>query len=187
MPTEYTKNFERIVIEVYLKTRTDIDYSEVHYPDPPDCIVKLTDGSKIWIEVTSVYRNKTLAKNVNSGQCGKMFHEYLGTNSEHRNNLIDKIIEVVKKKESKQNYKQYVNEYGKGILIAYIDDPLSTPEDLSIVIEKAKTIVMPLANFHSIFLYIRPVQASDLVTQQESFLKGFFPIVTTNYKHGQKG
>jgi hypothetical protein len=163
MPTAVTKAYEKRALDQFLKTFNEQDILVVEYPDPPDGIIKMKNGQSIWIEVTSVYRNAELAKNLNDPDPTLELHsECLGTEHEYREGLISRILAVSNNKDRKQNYQELTLKFGKGVLIVYIDDPFCTGYDYEQILQDKRCVGIELTNFHSIYLYVRPIYTSDL-------------------------
>jgi hypothetical protein len=155
MPTNRTKVLERVSIKAYLDSFDDVDMDQITYPDPPDCVAKLKDGCSIWIEARTIYRHRKLAKSIN-GPSG--FHrETLGTISDYYVSIIDEIKVGIKQKDGYKNYESLTAEYGRGILILSIDDPLAAAEDIDFVKHPTHYSEISLLNFHSVYLYVPPM------------------------------
>lgn len=157
MPTRTTEAYEKIAIDEYLKSLSNLNGAIITYPDPPDCLIEFNNGIFLWIEVSSVYRNETLAKNLNSTwEPGQVFSESLGTNSEYQSHLVTCVYTTIRKKDSKKNYGDITSQYGQGVLIIYIDDPLCSCQDFDFILNSDVCSEISCNNFHSIYLYIRP-------------------------------
>lgn len=156
MPTRITKAYEKIVIAEYLKGVSNLNVALITYPDPPDCLIEFNDGSSIWIEVSAVYRHDQLAKNLNSSAPGIVFIEDLVARHNFHNALLLRLLDRIKAKDSKPNYVNLAAQYGRGILILYIDDPLCSVQDIRFVIASTAYSEINCNNFHSTYLYTRP-------------------------------
>lgn len=122
-----TKCYEKIVVGRFLKTLNEDEIISVEYPDPPDALIKMKGSKSIWVKVRSVYRHKDIAKHLNSTSSNIELHsESLGTEEKYRETLIVGIVEGIKDKDRKSAYQEFTSNYGRGVLILYVDDPFCT-------------------------------------------------------------
>ena len=142
---------EKVTIHEFLRAKNLMD-NHVSYPDPPDCIVS-NGVRKIWIEETSIYRHRAQPLGWNHDK-----YEYSGTHEEYQKELIKKVIDSIKKKDSKFNYCKFTNEFGQGVLLLRIQDPLFCwPRDLIKVLDPHNYTHLELHNFSCVYLYNSPV------------------------------
>lgn len=148
------KSDEKIAIQEFVKDK-GYSGSVITYPDPPDCIIELANGQVVWIEVSIVYRDDSLARSLNSLQEGERAFTFNGSPYEYISSLIQKISKRIKDKDSKSNYKTITAKHGKGILILYVDDPFASFEILQSLKVNSPSM-RELLNFNSVYLWSRP-------------------------------
>ncbi len=118
MPSQRTKDGEKVAIELYCKLLGSD--KQVEYPDPPDAIIQLKNGVFDWVEVTSTW----------PGQSKGQHHSYAaalnnpsghGKSFGYVENVHTDLIHSIKEKDANKEYEQFLEIYGKGVLIVNLE------------------------------------------------------------------
>jgi|GEM_PF-2312022 len=135
----------------------------------PDCLVTKKNGSSTWIEVTSIHANGKLIKKldedadelldferplVRSG--GREITQQFspaGTEQELQEWLIKEIKAAIEKKNSKPNYASLTEQYGKGILLIFIDTSICRQRHLEKITNHILYKGLKINNFDCIYLF----------------------------------
>jgi hypothetical protein len=140
---------EKIAIQSFLNDKNLFDTCKPVYLDPPDCVVEIPGGHRLWIEETSAFNLWTKQVDVNQYEykCSTDIDSYCCK-------LRQKIIKEINKKNGKPNYKGFISLYGKGILLVSIDDPCFHSDiHLEKVLDHDDYKKVELGLFHAIYLF----------------------------------
>jgi hypothetical protein len=126
------------------------EYSVLSTPDPPDAILKSSKGQTLWVEITDVFRSTEEAK-----------FAFGVINDLKRPNIIvepDQQINIhtvigIEKKFNKTSYSKALNDYGKGILILWVFDPLFTDSTLSKIQLNFEELDLISDYFFEVYIY----------------------------------
>ena len=130
-------NREKIVIDKLLEfynKENNTNYKVVDKPEPPDAIA--SDGEvSIWIEHCDVYRSDDEAKEDNHKDC-----KHIGPLANPDEGITQKFLINLENKLTKESYIKAYNEFGQGILVMVIRDPLFDAETLERIKEVSKDV-----------------------------------------------
>lgn len=161
MPTPYTSVTEHRAIEEFKKKiEKEESIKSIERPEPPDVLIKTSTNRIVWAEIASILRTKELAAFLNKFGLSKTggpphiheerFENYAAYITPIRNG----IIEMAKHKDSKASYNKVVENYGKGNLILYLDDPLFSSHDFEYLMSSPISFGCTLKHFSTVYLYI---------------------------------
>jgi len=136
----------------YITTETDI-YSVVETPDPPDAILKSTDGKFVWIEITDVFRSEKEARDAYSFATGGDYQRPQEVIIEPDKMISYSTVEGVERKLDKISYRGALDKHGKGVLVLWIYDPLFTNSTLERVKKEFDTQSLTSDYFKEVYIY----------------------------------
>ena len=152
--TEVKKLHELAVAKDFAKyiTTTDL-YTVNETPDPPDAILKSTNGEYLWIEITDVFRTAEEAKEVYSSAIGRDYEHAQGLIVGPDRKITYSTVISVEKKMNKTSYQNVLEKYGKGILIIWIYDPLFSDSTLERIMEEFSAEHFSSKYFKEVYIY----------------------------------
>jgi hypothetical protein len=160
MPTPYLSLTEERALEEY-KNKLEEANGAVHFeriqPPGPDALFNIMHGGSIWVEVSSVFASKEMAEFLNKTGLSNLKEEMiiphlmvLGKFSEYILQLVKKIEERIQAKDSKASYQRYLEKFGQGVLILYIDNPLFSDTELRKIYKANAFSEKKLKYFHTV-------------------------------------
>lgn len=161
MPTPYMNVTETRAIEEFRK-KIEGEEGVLTFEklEPPDILIHTRTGKIIWGEITSVFRTNELAEFLNknglynSNGSHVILSEHFDSHSAYISQIQEKIKERIISKDSKENYVEIVEKYGKGSLILYIDDPLFSNRDFESLLSRKTSFLPKSEKFSSLYLYV---------------------------------
>ncbi|MFI5333593.1 MAG: virulence RhuM family protein [Chlamydiales bacterium] len=195
MPTPYLSSTEERALEEYKKKLEETDGAvrfERIQPPGPDALFHAGNGSRIWVEVSSVFANDEDAEFLNKnglrdfkGEPRASRSVVLGAFSEHLARILKTIEERIQAKDTKTSYQSYLEKFGKGVLILYIDNPLFSDTELGKIFEAKVFSRKKLKYFQAIYLYVPSTDrvGANGITQ----IGGFYSLLERAHLFPPKG
>ena len=146
----------------WLGSHEGIKYELVSRPDPPDGIYR-SAVKELWLEVVDVYRSADEGHEERShatpGEEPFIHREHPIEAPDERTASV--LLDVMKKKISKETYRQVSIQYGQGYLICCERDPLFDESTLDEITERVDVEMDELRDwskgfFKEVYLYQRP-------------------------------
>ncbi len=195
MPTPYLSSTEELVLEKYRKkleeTEDTVTFERIT-PPGPDALFSIRSGHHIWVEVSSVFASAKEAEFLNNNGLNnpdanpdKSFSTILGTIPEQLSRTLKGIEDRILAKDSKKSYQSYLEKYGKGVLILYVDQPLFSDIDLKLILEANPFSKRLLKQFHTIYLYIP--RTLTFRENESTQIDGFYSLLKRNNTDFTKG
>lgn len=127
-------------------------YDVIETPDPPDAILKSQRDQTLWIEITDIFRSKEEAREVYSYASGGDYTRPQSVIVEPDLQVSSKTIEGIERKINKESYQNALSNYGKGILILWIYDPLFSNTTLEGIKDTFKGSSLNSEYFDQVFI-----------------------------------
>jgi len=137
----------------YLSTDGET-FQVVETPDPPDAILESEHGSKIWVEISDIFRSPEEARQEYSYAAEDVvtYTRPPQVMFEPDTKITLATIERVEKKIHKQSYSNVLDSLGKGYLVLWVYDPLFDGSTLDRVNESFKGETLVSDYFIEVFI-----------------------------------
>ena len=145
----------------WMGSREGMKYELVSRPDPPDGIYRAT-RKELWVEVVDVYRSADEGheerSHVTPGEKRFLHREHPIIEPDER--IASVLLDEIKKKISKETYRQVSIQHGQGYLICCERDPLFDESTLEEIVERVEEEMDELRDlskgfFKEVYLYQR--------------------------------
>ncbi len=156
MTTQEVKRLHELAVATDFAKHISSDsniYSVHETPDPPDAILKSNKELLEWIEITDVFRSEEEARDVYSFATGGDYQRPQEVIIEPDKMISYSTVEGVERKINKKSYTNALDQYGKGILILWIYDPLFTDSTLDRISKEFENEFLSSDYFKEVYIY----------------------------------